>query len=200
VIQGDSDKARVHRGPRTRVTSSRARDRQPRARQDARCSGRRSGAQPGDRGPTSSGLSSCSKPASRSRRGMKAITRMAGTEARLLVVSRGWASGTRRERPGREADKRTRRVLWKAMAAFHNGVLFLKTENYELAIMCFEKVTEAFPRGSLRSLGQPGVRPTHELLRQVEQGRPSKSQGIGSESSSAASTRGSMSRWRAGKG
>jgi tetratricopeptide (TPR) repeat protein len=35
--------------------------------------------------------------------------------------------------------------LWKAMAAFNNGVVFLATEDYLTAIDCFDKVTRTFP-------------------------------------------------------
>lgn len=35
--------------------------------------------------------------------------------------------------------------LWKAMSAFNNGVVFLATEQFEAAVICFEKVVEEFP-------------------------------------------------------
>lgn len=35
--------------------------------------------------------------------------------------------------------------LWKAMSAFENGVVFLATEKFEEAEICFEKVTKEFP-------------------------------------------------------
>lgn len=35
--------------------------------------------------------------------------------------------------------------LWKAMSAFNNGVVFLATEQFEAAEVCFERVTDEFP-------------------------------------------------------
>lgn len=43
-----------------------------------------------------------------------------------------------------KADK-DKAHLWKAMAAFQNGVLFLATEDYQTAEDCFERVTRVFP-------------------------------------------------------
>ena len=43
-----------------------------------------------------------------------------------------------------KADK-DKAHLWKAMAAFNNGVVFLATEDYLTAIDCFDKVTRTFP-------------------------------------------------------
>ncbi|MDB5309213.1 MAG: hypothetical protein JWO38_3415 [Gemmataceae bacterium] len=35
--------------------------------------------------------------------------------------------------------------LWKAMSAFNNGVVFLATEQYSTAELCFDRVTKEFP-------------------------------------------------------
>jgi tetratricopeptide (TPR) repeat protein len=44
-----------------------------------------------------------------------------------------------------KADK-DKADLWKAMAAFNNGVVFLTVEDYVTAIDCFEKVAKQFPK------------------------------------------------------
>jgi Zn-dependent protease with chaperone function len=36
--------------------------------------------------------------------------------------------------------------LWKSVSAFENGVYFLMTEQYELAVNCFDQVTKDFPK------------------------------------------------------
>lgn len=78
-------------------------------------------------------------------KGMKAITTM--QDQRLDYSS---FEGLGKDHPSwndraAKADK-DKAELWKAAAAFHNGVLFLATENYDNAIAAFKAAKKEFPK------------------------------------------------------
>jgi len=81
-------------------------------------------------------------------RALKGIDRMKEV---LKALGAGYSSfeGLGKDHPSwdtrlEKADK-DKALLWKAMAAFNNGVVFLTTEDYTTAISCFEKATRQFP-------------------------------------------------------
>jgi len=77
-------------------------------------------------------------------KGMKAITTMQG-----MGLEYSSFEGLGKDHPSwndraAKADK-DKAELWKAAAAFYNGVLFLSTENYENAITAFKTAKKEFP-------------------------------------------------------
>ncbi len=77
-------------------------------------------------------------------KGMKAITRMQELKLDYSSIEGLGAGHPSWNDRAAKADK-DKAHLWKAMAAFQNGVLFLTTENYENAITAFERAAREFP-------------------------------------------------------